>query len=269
VPATFQFLNMLALEIQLRSLLLSLACMTLLWLISLLKKDASLVDIFWGIGFIIVSLFYFDLTKSHSLRQWLVITLVVIWGLRLSLHILRRNWGHGEDQRYRAWREQAGKSFWWVSYFKVFFLQGIVLWIVSWPLLAAQQSARSLWTIFDVIGIILWSFGFCFEAIGDFQLARFKRNPINKGKVMRTGLWAYTRHPNYFGEAMIWWGFYSFALTASSGWWTIISPLLMTFLLMRVSGVAMLEKSLVVTKPEYKSYIESTNAFFPWFPRQS
>ena len=144
-----------------------------------------------------------------------------------------------------------------------------MLWIVSWPLLAAQQSAKSLWTIFDVIGIILWSSGFLFETVGDLQLARFKRNPQNKGKVMRAGLWAYTRHPNYFGEALIWWGFYVFALNTPSSWWTIVSPVLMTFLLMRVSGVAMLEKSLVVTKPEYKSYIESTNAFFPWFPRQS
>jgi len=261
---------MIAFETLLRSLLLILACMTLLWLLSLLKRDASLVDIFWGLGFIIASLFYFNLTQNHhSIRQWLVITLVIIWGLRLSLHILRRNWGHGEDYRYRVWREQAGKAFWWKSYFKVFLLQGIVLWIVSWPLPAAQQSTKPLWTIFDVSGIILWSSGFFFETVGDFQLTRFKRNPANKGKVMRAGLWAYTRHPNYFGEALIWWGFYMFALTASSSWWTIISPLLMTFLLMRVSGVAMLEKSLVVTKPEYKNYIESTNAFFPWFPRQS
>jgi len=260
---------MITFEILLWSLLLSLACMTLLWLISLLKKDASIVDIFWGIGFIIVSLFCFNLTKNHSLRQWLSIALVVIWGLRLFLHILRRNWGHGEDQRYRAWREQAGKSFWRRSYFKVFLLQGVVLWIVSWPLLAAQQSTKPLWTMLDMIGIILWSLGFFFETVGDFQLVRFKRDPLNKGKVMRAGLWAYTRHPNYFGEALIWWGFYSFALSTTSGWWTIISPLLMTFLLMRVSGVAMLEKSLVITKPEYKNYIESTNAFFPWFPRQS
>lgn len=248
---------------------LILVCMTLLWLISLLKKDASIVDIFWGLGFIIVNVFYFNSIQPHSIRQWLVVTLVALWGLRLSLHILQRNWGHGEDPRYRAWREQAGKFFWWRSYFKVFLLQGFVLWIVSWPLLAAQQGAKSLWTIYDVIGITLWSSGFLFEAIGDFQLMRFKRRPANKGKVMRTGLWAYTRHPNYFGEALIWWGFYAFALNTPSSWWTIISPVLMTFLLMRVSGVAMLEKSLVITKPEYKNYIESTNAFFPWFPRQS
>lgn len=260
---------MITFENLLSGLGVSLSCMTLLWIISLLKKDASIVDVFWGLGFIIVSLFYFNLKVDHSTRQWLVTALVAIWGLRLALHILRRNWGHGEDPRYRAWREQAGKSFWWKSYFKVFLLQGAVLWLVSWPLLAAQQSAKPWWTVFDVSGITLWSLGFFFEAIGDFQLARFKRNPLNKGKVMRAGLWAYTRHPNYFGEALIWWGFYAFALNTSSSWWTIISPMLMTFLLMRVSGVAMLEKSLVVTKPEYKNYIESTNAFFPWFPRQS
>lgn len=248
---------------------LLLACMTLLWLISLLKKDASIVDIFWGLGFIIVSGFYFTLSSSYSNRRFLVLALVVIWGLRLALHILRRNWGHGEDPRYRTWREQAGKSFWWKSYFKVFLLQGVLLWIVSWPLLAAQQSVQPLWTRFDAIGIILWGSGFLFEALGDWQLARFKREAANRGKVMRTGLWAYTRHPNYFGEALLWWGFYAFALNTPSSWWTIISPVLMTFLLMRVSGVALLEKNLVVSKPEYKDYIESTNAFFPWFPRQS
>jgi steroid 5-alpha reductase family enzyme len=258
---------MLTFENLLLGLWLSLFCMTLLWLISLLKKDASLVDIFWGLGFIIVSFFYFNLNSNHSIRRLLVIALVFIWGLRLSLHILRRNWGRGEDPRYRTWRERGGKSFWWKSYFKVFLLQGLVLWIVSLPLLAAQQSTKSVWTIFDAIGIFLWSLGFGFEAIGDWQLARFKRNPTNKGKVMRAGLWAYTRHPNYFGEALIWWGFYALALNTPSSWWMIISPLLMTFLLMRVSGVAMLEKSLVITKPEYKKYIESTNAFFPWFPR--
>jgi len=260
---------MITFENLLSSLGLSLSCMTLLWIISLLKKDASIVDVFWGLGFIIVSIFYFNLNPNHVIRQLLVLALVGIWGLRLALHILRRNWGHGEDPRYRAWRAQAGSSFWWKSYFKVFLLQGLVLWIVSWPLLAAPQSTKSLWTLFDVIGIILWSTGFLFEAIGDLQLARFKRDAANKGKVMRAGLWAYTRHPNYFGEALIWWGFYAFALNSSSSWWTIISPVSMTFLLMRVSGVALLEKSLIVTKPEYKNYIDSTNAFFPWFPRQS
>ena len=260
---------MITFENLLSGLGVSLSCMTLLWIISLLKKDASIVDVFWGLGFIIVSLFYFNLKTDHSTRPWLVTALVAIWGLRLALHILQRNWGHGEDPRYRAWREQAGKSFWWKSYFKVFLLQGLVLWLVSWPLLAAQQSAKPWGTVFDVSGITLWGLGFFFETIGDFQLARFKRNPLNKGKVMRTGLWAYTRHPNYFGEALIWWGFYAFALNTPSNWWTLISPMLMTFLLMRVSGVALLEKSLVVTKPEYKNYIESTNAFFPWFPRQS
>lgn len=251
------------------SLLLILGSMTLLWLFSLAKRDASIVDAFWGIGFVLIASFYFFISDGADFRKWLVLILVAIWGLRLSVHILRRNWGKGEDYRYRAWREEAGKSFWWISYFKVFLLQGVILWVVSFPLLAAQSSlAPSSWTFFDLAGMMLWSIGFFFEAAGDFQLSRFKRNPANQGKVMRRGLWAYTRHPNYFGDALVWWGYYMLALAAPSGWWTIISPVLMTWLLMRVSGVTLLEKNLTVAKPEYKDYMECTNAFFPWFPRQ-
>ncbi len=251
------------------SLFLVLGSMTLLWLISLVKCDASIIDMFWGFGFVLISVFYSFIHEGAGFRKWLVLILVAIWGSRLSLHILRRNWGKGEDYRYRAWREEARKSFWWISYFKVFLLQGVILWIVSFPLLAAQSSlSPSSWTFFDSAGTMLWSIGFCFEAVSDFQLSRFKRIPANQGKVMRHGLWAYTRHPNYFGDALVWWGYYMFALAAPPGWWTIISPALMTWLLMRVSGVTLLEKNLTATKPEYKDYMECTNAFFPWFPRQ-
>jgi steroid 5-alpha reductase family enzyme len=193
---------------------------------------------------------------------------VTIWGLRLSLYILWRNWGKGEDFRYQKWREEAGGKWWWQSFFKVFLLQGLLLWVISAPLLAAQISATpARLTILDFVAIAVWAIGFFFEAVGDWQMARFKANPANKGQVLRTGVWRYTRHPNYFGDATQWWAYYLVA-AAGGGFWTIFSPIIMTTLLLRVSGVALLEKSLKETKPKYKEYVETTSAFIPWFPRK-
>ncbi len=250
--------------------LVILGLMVALWLLSLVLKDSSIVDIFWGTGFVITAWFYFFLTPDgYAARKWLIVILATIWGLRLSIHILRRNWGHGEDYRYQKWRQEAGSSWWWRSFFKVFLLQGALMWIISAPLLAAQFSpspARLIWL--DYLGAILWGIGFFFEAVGDWQLARFRAVPGNKGKLLNTGLWRYTRHPNYFGDATQWWGFYLIA-AAAGGYWTIFSPIIMTLLLRRVSGVTMLEKSLKESKPGYKEYVETTNAFIPWFPRES
>ena len=246
-----------------------LGLMTLLWLLSLALKNASIVDIFWGTGFVIVTWVIFLLTPvGFATRQLLLNLLVTIWGLRLSLHIFTRNWGKPEDFRYQVWRKEAGAAWWWRSYFKVFFLQGVILWIVAAPLLAAQISAQPdhlAWL--DYLAIPLWSTGFFFEVMGDWQLAHFKANPANKGKVLNTGVWRYTRHPNYFGDAAQWWAYYLLAL-AAGGWWTIFSPILMTTLLMRVSGVTLLEKTLKEEKPGYKEYVETTSEFIPWFPRQ-
>lgn len=247
-----------------------LGLMTILWLISLALRNSSIVDIFWGTGFAIAAWIYFYLTPDGFMaRKWLVVAIVTVWGLRLSLHILWRNWGAGEDYRYRQWRDEAGSKWWWRSFFKVFLLQGVLLWIISAPLLAAQISPQPNKLIFlDAIAMLVWIIGFFFEAVGDWQLARFKSNPANKGKLLTTGVWRYTRHPNYFGDATQWWGYYLFAAVAG-GFWTIFSPILMTFLLVRVSGVALLEKSLKETKPGYRDYVERTNAFIPWFPRKS
>ncbi len=210
-----------------------LGMMILLWLLSLVLKNSSIVDIFWGTGFVIVTWMAFLLTPDgFEARKWLLAILVTIWGLRLSLHILRRNWGKSEDFRYQAWRAQAGVTWWWRSLFKVFLLQGVLLWIISIPLLAAQyspQPAHLTWL--DFLAIPIWLTGFFFEAVGDWQLARFKDRPDNRGKVLKTGVWRYTRHPNYFGDAAQWWGYYLIALSAG-GWWTIFSPILMTLLLM-------------------------------------
>lgn len=241
--------------------------MTALWLLSLALKDSSIVDMFWGTGFVIVTwLFYAFTAEGLVTRKWLLAILVTIWGVRLSLHILVRNWGRGEDFRYRAWREAAGSNWWWRSYFKVFLLQGVILWLLSTPLLAGTLSGKPLGRL-DFLGILLWLTGFLFEAIGDWQLVRFKSDPANKGNVLQSGLWRYTRHPNYFGEAVLWWGYFGFA-AAAGAFWTVYSPLLMTYLLLRVSGVAMLERTLVQAKPRYAEYVQRTNAFVPWFPRK-
>ncbi len=252
-------------EIYFVGLALVLGLMTLLWLYSLQIKNSSIVDIFWGTGFVIVGWVYVALTDGFAPRNILLALLVTIWGLRLSLHIFRRNHGQPEDFRYKAWREEHGKRWWWWSWIQVFALQGIILWIVSAPLLIAMKLGPATWTFFDGLGLVVWLIGFAFEAGGDWQLAQFKANPANKGKLLTTGFWALTRHPNYFGDATVWWGFFLFALPA--GAWTIFAPGLMTFLLMRVSGVAMLEKAMKI-KPGYEDYMKNTPAFFPKILKQ-
>jgi steroid 5-alpha reductase family enzyme len=258
------------LQIYLTLGLIILALMTLLWLASLLLKNSSIVDIFWGTGFVITTWGAFLLTpEGFAPRKLLINVLVTIWGLRLSFHILARNWGKPEDFRYQVWRKEAGAAWWWRSIFKVFFLQGVILWIVAAPLLAAQISAQpNRLTWIDTAAIPVWLIGFFFEAAGDLQLVRFKANPVNKGKVLQTGVWRYTRHPNYFGDATQWGAYYLVSL-AAGGWWTIFSPIIMTTLLLRVSGVTLLEKTLKEAKPGYKEYVETTSEFIPWFPRKN
>lgn len=256
-------------SIYLTNLLVILGLMTLLWLVSLRLRNASIVDIFWGAGFVVSVWVYFLLTPDgYLLRKWLISLLVTIWGLRLSLYILWRNAGKGEDFRYQKWREEHGANWWWRSFFQVFLLQGVLMWLISAPLLAAQVNALpARLTLLDGLGVALWIIGFYFEAVGDWQLSRFLANPENKGKLFTQGVWRYTRHPNYFGDAAQWWGFFLLAL-AAGGAWTLFSPILMSLLLRRVSGVTLLEKTLVETKPGYREYAETTNAFIPWFPRK-
>lgn len=249
--------------------ILALAFMFSIWLLSLVKKDASLADIFWGVGFILIAWLTFILADGYQWRKLLIVSLTTIWGLRLAIHILVRNWGKGEDPRYGAMRAKQGEKFWLISLFTVFGLQAILLWIISLVLQIGQISAvpaRLGWL--DGLGAFLWAIGFIFESVGDWQLARFKTNPLNKGKVMKKGLWAYTRHPNYFGESLIWWGLFFIALTTPQGLWTVISPLVITFLLLKVSGITLLEETIIETRPEYRDYIKTTNAFIPWFPKE-
>jgi steroid 5-alpha reductase family enzyme len=242
----------------------SIFLMTCVWLVSLKLRDASIVDIFWGLGFVMVSWVTFFIAQGFPSRKLIITILVTSWGLRLAIHIGFRNRGKGEDRRYLVWREQYGSSFWWVSFFKVFLTQGILLWIISLVIQAGLYSPmpHNL-TWLDVLGILVWALGFLFEAVGDWQLNKFKADPSNKGKVMNRGLWAYSRHPNYFGETLIWWGIFLLSLSNIENIWTLISPLVITFLLLKVSGVTLLEKTIVNRRPEYLEYIKRTSAFIP------
>lgn len=238
------------------------------WLASVLREDASLVDRFWGGGFALVALVSLAYADRATPRAWLLLAMAVIWGLRLSVYLTWRNWGQGEDYRYAAMRERHGGRFVVVSFFTVFVFQGVLTWFISLPLQVGISAQSGELNLLDYAGAVFWLAGLLFESIGDLQLARFKAAPANKGMVMDRGLWRYTRHPNYFGDALVWWGIYVVAVSAPYGAYTVLSPLLMTFLLLRVSGVRLLEKKLRKTRPEYAAYAARTNAFFPGPPKK-
>ena len=245
-----------------------LTVVTLVWMLSVRLRNASIADVCWGLGFVLLTWLYCFLSPALTPRSWLVAALVTLWGTRLAVHIYRRNHGKGEDRRYQAMRASQGPAFWWHSLFTVFWLQGALLWCVSLPLLAAVRAAHpAALTAVDGLGVVWFAIGFGFEVVGDYQLERFRARPANRGKVLDSGLWRYTRHPNYFGDATTWWGLYAIAVSTPGGWLTILSPLLMTLLLLRVSGVTLLEKGLKASKPGYRAYVARTPAFFPWFPR--
>ncbi len=247
-----------------------LSCLTLLWLVSLWMKDASIIDIFWGMGFVIIAWTYaFDIgLENLGIRHKVLLGLVSIWGTRLAVYLASRNLGKGEDYRYVQMREAGGEKWWLISYLRVFVLQGVILWVVSSLFVPALLTGNDLVPL-DYLGIGLWVIGFYFEAVGDWQMMRFKSDKENKGKVLNKGLWKYTRHPNYFGDATLWWGFFCFCLAHSQGWIYIFAPLYMTFMLLKISGVAMLEKALVNTKPAYQDYVSRTSAFIPMMPKKS
>lgn len=238
--------------------------LTALWANSLRTNDVSVVDIFWGPGFAVVA--WVCLAAGQpSTRGWLVAGLVTLWAARLAGYLYWRNHGKPEDYRYVAMREHRGPSFRISSLFIVFWLQGALILFVSLPLNAIGTQPGPPLGLVDALGLVLFGIGLLFEAVGDAQLAAFKADPANKGRVMDRGLWRYTRHPNYFGDFAVWWGLW--LLAARIAPWTIVSPLIMSTLLLRVSGVALLEKTIVNRRPEYAEYIRKTSAFFPWFPK--
>lgn len=246
--------------------LVLLIFMTALFVLAMVVKDNSIVDIAYGIAFVLTSWVGFALYASGHPRQWLVVILVTIWGLRLATHIALRKKGEGEDFRYRQWREEWGDTFVWRSFLQIFMLQGTVVFLVVLPVILVVSQPGDALGLLDLAGVMVWAFGFLFEAIGDWQLLSFKRDPGNRGKIIQSGLWKYTRHPNYFGEAILWWGLFMIALSAPYGVAAIISPLLIDFLLLKVSGIPMLEAK-YEGLAEFAAYKERTNAFFPWFPK--
>lgn len=257
------------LEIFLTGFVVILVMMTILWIASVILKNVSIVDLFWGFGFVLTCFIYFLNTEGLEIRKILLMTMVAIWGLRLSGYLAWRNIGKGEDFRYQKFRKDYGEHrYWWVSFFQTFLLQGVLMWLVSAPLLGAQyyNNEKGL-GILDFAGVAIWLIGLIFEAGGDCQLARFKADPANKGKVLNTGLWRYTRHPNYFGDSAVWTGYALICLAAGS-YIPVLGSVLMIALIIKVSGVALLEKSLTSAKPGYKEYVETTSAFIPWFPKR-
>jgi len=252
-----------------QALFVIIVIMTILWIASIILKNVSIVDLFWGFGFVVAAVFYFINTDGNNIRKVILLILVSIWGLRLSIYLTWRNYGKSEDFRYREFRKKYGeKRYWWISFFQTFLLQGILMWLVSAPLLGAQfEGADRSPGLLDFAGILLWVIGFTFEAGGDFQLARFKSDPSNKGKVLDKGFWKYTRHPNYFGDSAVWWGYGLICLSAGS-YLPVLGSILMTALIIKISGVALLEKSLKDQKPQYREYIEKTSTFIPWPPKK-
>ena len=235
-------------------------------MVSLIKKRNDVADVAWGLGFVLMTWVSFFLSDNSGVRGLLVGILVTVWGLRLAWHIHARNKGKAEDYRYLAWRKKWGKYFYIRSYFQVYLLQGAFLFLIILPVLMINKNAGSALGLFDLVGVIVWLIGFYFEAVGDAQLARFIKNPENKGRLMQDGLWAYTRHPNYFGEVMQWWSIWLIALSVSGGWLGIIGPITITFLILKVSGIPMLEKKME-ENPDFTEYKRKTSIFIP-LPRK-
>lgn len=238
------------------------------WLLSLVLRNASIVDIVWGLGFSVTSCVLAVTVDGNSSRQVLLAVMVSVWGLRLAGYLAKRNIGHGEDWRYKAMRKKKGPSFGIVSLVTVFGLQGVLMWIVSLPVMFGNADATPGVGPLAVMGIMAWVTGLVFEVVGDFQLARFKADPANAGKVMDKGLWSLTRHPNYFGDALLWWGIGIVGAETGSGALGLVGPVVMTFFLLRVSGVPMLERSLSKRREGYADYVARTSAFIPRPPKK-
>ncbi len=256
---------MFSLPIYVHGLLAAMAAALLTWLLSLYRRNVAIVDSLWSLMFVLTALIYIAGSPAWGARSVLVLSLVAVWALRLSVYITWRNWGEGEDRRYQAIRARNEPHFAFKSLYLVFVLQAVLAWVISLPLLGAVLNPGPLRSL-DFAGAMLWLVGFAFEAGGDWQLSRFKADPDNRGKVMDQGFWRFTRHPNYFGDFCVWWGFYLIAVSAGA-WWAFIGPLAMSVLLMRVSGVTLLEKDIGERRPNYAAYVRRTNAFFPGRPK--
>ena len=254
-------------DVMLASAVVIAVVMVVTWMLSVALKNASIVDIVWGLGFVAVGWTSYAVGEGDSGRGIVLAVLATVWGLRLATYLAVRNIGHGEDYRYRAMRKHWGPKFPLISLVTVFALQGVLMWVVSLPLQLGQVEKSPGFGPIGTMGVLVFVVGLSFEAVGDAQLRRFKADPANQGKVLSTGLWRYTRHPNYFGDAVVWWGLAIVAAEAGIGAIGFVGAFVMTFLLVRVSGVALLEKSLKKRKPEYEDYVRRTSAFVPRPPK--
>lgn len=241
--------------------------MSLWFLVSLLKKRNDVADVAWGLGFVLVAWFALYLSGSYGPRALLVCLLVSLWGLRLAWHIHRRNEGKPEDYRYQKWRKDWGKWFILRSYLQVYLLQGLLLFIIALPVLVVLKGPGPALNWFDGAGILVWAVGFYFEVVGDAQLLRFKRDAANQGQLMQTGLWAYSRHPNYFGEVLLWWGIWLLTLSTPGSYYTLIGPLTITLLILKVSGIPMLEEKME-KHAQFEAYKRRTSRFIPMPKRE-
>lgn len=239
--------------------------MSLWFMASLVKKRNDIADVAWGLGFVLLAWVSYFIYTDSGIGGLLVGTLVSIWGLRLTWHIYTRNKSKGEDYRYLAWRKKWGKWFYLRSYAKIYLLQGALLFLIILPVLLTNRSAGQAFGFLDGVGVAVWLIGFFFESVGDAQLAKFISNPINNGKLMQSGLWQYTRHPNYFGEVTQWWGIWLIALSVPYGLFGIIGPITITILILKVSGIPMLEKKMA-ENPEFALYKKRVSVFFPMSP---
>ena len=237
------------------------------FLVAQFIRNNSIVDMGWGAGFVVVAFVTLISQGAYVERNLLVTLLITIWGGRLTYYIVRRNWGKPEDFRYAKWRKEWGS--WLVprAFLQVFMLQGLLMLIIGYPIIVVNSSPQPGLNFIDYLGLFIWITGFIFESVGDKQLAEFKKDPANKGHVIQSGLWKYTRHPNYFGEATMWWGIFLLTISVPLGWSAVISPLTITLMLLYVSGVPMLEKK-YKDNPEFQKYARRTNKFFPWFPKK-
>ncbi|MFM8648514.1 MAG: DUF1295 domain-containing protein [Actinomycetota bacterium] len=256
-------------DVMLASAVAILILMVSTWIVSVIIKNASIVDIVWGLGFVVVAWVGRVVGDGNDARQWLLTLLTTMWGLRLAGYLAWRNTGHGEDFRYRSMRKRWGSRFPLMSLLTVFGLQGTLMWIVSLGVQLGQADATPDLGLLALIGVVVYAIGLFFEVVGDAQLTKFKADPASAGQVMDRGLWRYTRHPNYFGDACVWWGLALIAAETGGGAWGLIGAAVMSFFLRRVSGVTMLERSLKKRREGYAEYIARTSPFIPRPPKRS
>jgi len=254
------------LEIYGTALLVVLCLVSMLWAISVPLKDASIIDMFWGPLFVAIAWVLLAIGGEPSMKPYLVTLLVTLWGLRLAFHLIGRNLGEGEDRRYQLWRQHGGENWWLRTYYRIYLFQGAIALVVATPIIAAFYRPDSF-SFLNAVGVLVWAAGFVFEMLADIQLARFKNDPARRGQILDTGLWSLSRHPNYFGDALQWWGL---GLVAFSGatWWALIGPIAMTAVFLSISN-EVLERGMRKRHPAYEAYIAATPKFFPLLRRRS